>query len=258
MEPLSLAEARRFIPVLNTETVIRVGYHEAAWDIDTDRLIQNFAREVRANGGQVHTAHKVTSIQRRGNGWQVQTPKGAFSARTLVNAAGAWVDDVARMAGIPPIGATPYRRSVGRIPAPGGLDVSGWPMMFGPGESWYAKPDAGKLIVSPADEDPVESHDAWADDMTIAEGIARYQAVVTEPVTRLLATWAGLRTFSPDRSLVLGPDPATPSFVWVACQGGYGFQTSPAASQLVADLIAGRAPELDAATVAALSPARFR
>ena len=100
-------------------------------------------------------------------------------------------------------------------------------------------------------------HDAWADDMVLAEGLARYEDFVTEPVTRMLANWAGLRTFAPDRSLVIGPDRAEPSFFWFAGQGGQGFQSCPAASQLAADLIAGRAPEVGADVVAAVSPARF-
>ena len=130
-------------------------------------------------------------------------------------------------------------------------------MMFGPGEDWYAKPDAGALIVSPAEEDLMEPHDAWADDMVLAEGLARYEEMVTEPVTRLISNWAGLRTFAPDRVLVIGPDVREPSFFWLAGQGGYGFQTSAAASRLTADLIGGRTPELDAGLVAQLSPARF-
>jgi glycine/D-amino acid oxidase-like deaminating enzyme len=178
--------------------------------------------------------------------------------RILVDAAGAWADRIAAMAGIAPLGLTPLRRSMARIPAPGGRDVSAWPMIFGAGESWYAKPDAGKLIVSPAEEDPAEPHDAWADDMVLAEGLARYEARVTEPVTRVETSWAGLRTFAPDRCLVLGPDPLDPAFVWCAGQGGYGFQTSPAASALVAALVAGTAPDLPPEVVAALAPDRFR
>ena len=131
-------------------------------------------------------------------------------------------------------------------------------MLFGVGEAWYAKPDAGALIVSPAEEHPMAAHDAFADDMVLAEGLARYEAMVTEPVTRLITSWAGLRTFAPDRVLVIGPDQAEPSFVWLAGQGGYGFQTSAAASLLVADLLGGRVPELDAGLVAALSSQRFQ
>ena len=156
------------------------------------------------------------------------------------------------------MGLQPMRRSMARIPAPGGHDVSGWPMLFGVGENWYAKPDAGALIVSPADEHPMAAHDAFADDMVLAEGLARYQAMVTEPVTRLLSSWAGLRTFAPDRVLVIGPDPVEPSFIWLAGQGGYGFQTCAAASLLGADLVGGGGLQLEAGLVAALSPGRFR
>ncbi len=130
-------------------------------------------------------------------------------------------------------------------------------MLFGPGETWYAKPDAGALLISPADEEPHPAQDAWADDLVLAQGIARYQCHVTAPVTRMIANWAGLRSFAPDRQLVLGPDPARPSFIWCAAQGGYGFQTAPAASQLIADLIAARPSVLGGDVVASLSPARF-
>ncbi len=256
---VSIEEAVALVPALNPEAITGAAAHHDAWDIDTDRLIQHFARTIRANGGTVQTGASVTQIAKQAGGWQVWTSDGDHTARTLVNAAGAWADGVAALAGIAPLGITPYRRSVARIPAPGGHEVSRWPMLLGAGETWYAKPDAGQLIVSPAEEDPVtEPHDAWPEDMRLAEGIARYQRFVTEEVTRLTSSWAGLRSFSPDRALVLGPEPADPSFVWVAGQGGYGFQTAPAASRLVADLVAGRKPELDAATVAALSPARFR
>ena len=125
------------------------------------------------------------------------------------------------------------------------------------GDSSGALADAGALIVSPAEEDPAEPHDAWADDMVLAEGLARYEEFVTEPVTRLISNWAGLRTFSPDRVLVIGRDAREPSFFWLAGQGGYGFQCCPAASRLAADLIAGRAPQIGADLVASLDPARF-
>ncbi len=257
MEPLGFDEARELVPVLRREAVTRIGYHAKAWDIDTDRLLQLFAREIRANGGQVLTRQRVTGIRRSESGWQVRAGERAFEARRLVNAAGAWADEVARMAGIAPIGITPMRRSMARVAAPEGLDTARWPMLIGAGESWYAKPDAGALLISPADETPVEPHDAWAEDLTLAQGIAAYEACVTAPVTRMLANWAGLRSFAADRVLVIGPDAADASFLWMAGQGGYGFQTAPAASRLLADLAGGRAPALDAATCAALSPARF-
>lgn len=254
---ISPAEARVGVPILGPR-VRRAAIADHASDIDTDLLIQGFVREARGNGAEILTRARVSGIARAGGLWQVASAAGEYRARLLVNAAGPWVDEVARMAAVRPLGFTPLRRSMARIPAPDGQDTARWPMLMGVGETWYAKPDAGALIVSPAEEDPAEPHDAWADDMVLAEGLARYEEMVTAPVTRLLASWAGLRTFAPDRVLVIGPDPEVPSFFWVAGQGGYGFQTSAAASALVGDLVAGRAPVLDAATVAALSPARFR
>jgi len=261
-EAMELAEipldrALAMVPVLNMDVLAHAAHADHGWDIDTDLLLQGFAREARGRGARILTSARVNAITRDGTRWRVDTAAGSFTAGTLVNAAGAWVDVVARMAGVGPLGFQPMRRSMARIPAPGGHDVSRWPMMHGVGETWYAKPDAGALIVSPAEEDPMDPHDAWADDMVLAEGLARYEEIVTEPVTRMISNWAGLRTFSPDRSLVIGRDPRAPSFVWIGGQGGYGFQSSPAASQLAADLIAGRPSELPAATVAALSPSRF-
>ena len=255
--PVTVAEAAGMVPILNPAAVTFAAYADHAWDIDTDRLVQSYLREAKGNGAIVLTGAPVTGITRDGGLWRVVTPKGDVTARTLVNAAGPWADAVAGMAGVKPLGLVGYRRSMARIPAPGGHDVARWPMVFGAGETWYAKPDAGALIVSPAEEHAMDPHDAWADDMVLAEGLARYEAMVSEPVARLLASWGGLRTFAPDRVLVIGRDPGEPSFFWLAGQGGYGFQTAPAASRLAADLIAGRAPDIAADVVAALSPARF-
>ncbi len=257
LDPMPVAEACAMVPILNPDVVAMAAYASHAWDVDTDLLIQRFARDVRANGGQIVTGARATAISRADGHWHVTTGAGDYRAKLLVNAAGAWVDQVASMAGVAVLGFTPYRRSMARIPAPGGLDVSRWPMIFGVGESWYAKPDAGALIVSPAEEHLMEPHDAWADDMVLAEGLARYEEYMSEPVTRLLSNWAGLRTFSPDRSMVIGADPAEPAFFWVAGQGGQGFQTCPAASQLAADLILGHAPQVSSSLIAALSPGRF-
>ena len=257
VDPISPQEALAMVPILDRNKVALAGYHADAQDIDTDRMLQDFARQIRANGGAVLTGRRVGSIARENGRWRVACGPQVLEAATLVNAAGAWADQVARMAGARPLGIAPHRRSMARLPAPGGHDVSRWPMFFGVNESWYAKPDAGALIVSPADADPQEPQDAWADDMVLAEGLARYESMVTEPVTRMLGNWAGLRSFAPDRCLVLGRDVRLPEFVWCAGQGGYGFQTAPAASRFVADTVLGRPPEIDAATAAALSPGRF-
>ncbi|MFQ6547440.1 NAD(P)/FAD-dependent oxidoreductase [Aestuariibius sp. 2305UL40-4] len=256
MAEIGVAEAQERVPILGP-AVARAAWIEEAFDIDTDLLLQGFAKAVRAAGGRVVTGASVTSIVRDGAVWRVETAEETFVAERLVNAAGAWADGIAAMAGIAPKGIQPYRRSMARLPAPGGHDVTGWPFLLDAGETWYAKPDAGKWLVSPADEDPVEAQDAWADDMVLAEGLARYEAMVTAPVTRVEGSWAGLRSFAPDRTPVLGPDPAEPSFIWCAGQGGYGFQTSFAAARLVADLVFRRAPTLAEEAVNALSPGRF-
>lgn len=258
LTPISAAEAIARVPILNPERVTLAAEQPIADDLDTDRMIQDFAKILRATGGTVVTRAKVTKIQRSNSGgWLVEVGRETYEAAQLVNAAGAWVDQIAALAGVQPIGIQPLRRSMARLPAPGGHDVTKWPMLMGVGESWYAKPDAGKLLVSPADAELVAPHDAYADDMVLAEGLARYEDVVTIPVTRVESNWAGLRSFSADGSLVLGPDPDQPDFIWCAAQGGYGFQTAPAASRLLADILGGLTPELDAQTQAALSPKRL-
>ncbi|WP_299027881.1 FAD-dependent oxidoreductase [uncultured Sulfitobacter sp.] len=254
---ISPSEALDMVPILDPAKVAHAGYHAEAFDIDTDRLMQDFIRTIRAGGGQVITDATVTEIRQDSHGWHIRAG-GEYSAPTLVNAAGAWADLVAGIAGVTPLGIVPHRRSMARLAAPGGHDTTRWPMFFGTGESWYAKPDAGALLVSPAEEVATHPHDAYADDMTLAEGLDRYEQMVMHPVTKPVATWAGLRSFAPDRTLVLGRDTDVPEFVWCAGQGGYGFQTSPAASTLLADLVMGRAPALDATTVAALRPDRLR
>lgn len=253
---ITVKEARQRVPIIN-DIITRAAYHSGAKDLDTDRMIQDFAKVVRANGGQVITNAQVNAITFQNNQWTIQCGDVSYEAETLVNAAGAWADQIAKQAGVAPIGITPLRRSMARTPAPTDHDITRWPIFFGVGEAWYAKPDAGKLLISPADETLVEPHDAYADDMILAEGIDRFQQHVTYEITRVENTWAGLRSFAPDRTLVLGRDAANPSFIWCAGQGGYGFQTAPAASRLISDLTLGNPPEIDREIVASLSPFRF-
>ena len=219
--------------------------------------IQDGARTIRAAGGATETGRIVTAIDKLKGGWRVSAGAVTVTALHVVNSAGAWADGVAAMARVRPMGLTPMRRSMARLAAPGGQPTADYPMMIGANETWYAKPDAGALLVSTAEEEPSAPMDAFADDMALAEGLARYQEAVTPEVTRPLSTWAGLRTFAPYRRLVLGPDPAETSFIWCAGQGGYGFQTAPAASRLLADIIGARPPELETTTVKAFAPERF-
>ncbi len=257
MAEISVAEAVEHLPILDPSQVAYAAQRADVFDLDTDRLLQSYARTARAHGANIECNAQVSAISRRGTGWEVVAGGAAYKADILINAAGAWADGVAKLAGVAPIGIQPYRRSMARLPAPDGHDVTRWPFVISVGERWYAKPDAGSWLVSPADAEPMEPHDAWADDMVLAEGLARYEDMVTVPVTRLQSSWAGLRSFAPDHTLVVGADKVERSFFWLAGQGGYGFQSAPAASRLAADLVLGRAPMLGADIVAALSPWRF-
>lgn len=253
---ITAREAGELVPILREDRIAEAAYEDDAWDIDVDRMLQGFARLLRRRGGSLVTSAPAQAIARDHGIWRVRTPKGAFEAPLLVNAAGGWADAVAALAGVAPRGLRPLRRSAALIPAPEGRDVGRWPLFASAGETWYAKPDAGRLMISPADEDPVDPHDVWPEDMVLAEGIARYEEAVTVPVTRVERSWAGMRTFAPDRVPVVGFDPAAEGFFWLAGQGGYGIQTAPALSQLAADLILDRAPAAAPALIGALSPAR--
>ena len=257
MAEISVEEAQARFPILDPASVKHAAFRDDVFDLDTDMLLQSYARKARKHGAEIVVNAQVDAIAKAGTGWEVRAGGTVYKAEMIVNAAGAWADAVAGMAGVTPLGIQPLRRSMARLPAPAGHDVRRWPFVISVGERWYAKPDTGCWLVSPADADPVEPHDAWADDMVLAEGLARYEEMVTAPVTRLQTSWAGLRSFAPDHTLVVGPDRAEPSFFWLAGQGGYGFQTAPAASRLVADLVLGRRPELEAGVVQALGAQRF-
>lgn len=257
MDELPPAQALARVPILNPAAVTRTALTERAMDLDTDRLMQAYARAIRAAGGELRTRAPVAAAERTAAGWRLSAGGVEVEARHLVDAAGAWADTVARIAGLPPIGIVPHRRSIAQIPAPAGHDTRGWPMLIGVHEAWYAKPAGGRLLVSPAEEEATEPHDAWPLDEVLAAGLARYEAAVTVPVTRVERAWAGLRSFAPDRALVLGPDPLEPAFWWCAGQGGQGFLSAPGAGAVLAERAGGPRTGLGAAVLQALSPARF-
>src|SRR6056297_2949417 len=254
---LEPADAVDLVPILRPERIARAALERDAQDIDVDRMLQGYARLLKARGGRVVTGAQVQAITRGHLAWQVTAAGETYTAPVVVNAAGAWADPVAETAGARALGIRPYRRSAAIIPAPEGHNVEHWPLFGAITESWYAKPEAGKLMVSPADEDAVDPHDAWPDDMVLAEGLYRFEQAVTHPVTRLEHSWAGLRSFAPDRTPVVGFGGQTEGFFWLAGQGGYGVQTAPALACLTAELITGQTPDLPPETVAALSPKRF-
>lgn len=257
METLTVEQAVNLFPLLRREGIVAAAIEREAKDIDVDRLLQGFVRLARRHKADLVTHAPADKITRSGHVWRVDTPKGAFEAPVLINAAGAWADVIAERAGVSQVGLQPLRRSAAIVPPPDGVDVSGWPLVASASESWYAKPDAGKLMISPADEDLVEPHDAWADDMVLAEGLHRFEQAMTMEVTRVEHSWAGLRSFVKDRTPVVGFAPDAEGFFWLAGQGGYGVQTAPALSRLVADLCLNHTPQLPEPVIEALQPSRL-
>jgi D-arginine dehydrogenase len=259
LREIGAAEAVAKVPVLRREKIAAAAYEENAQDIDVAALHEGWLRKARGAGAEVLASAPLLRAYRESGKWEIETPTSRIRADMLVNAAGAWADRVAKASGVEPLGLTPMRRSIAVVPAPEGLDIGGWPLVADTAEGWYFKPEAGKLFISPAEEIPVEPHDAFVDDMVMAEGLYRFEQAVDVPVTRVERSWAGLRTFAPDRTPVAGFDVTSENFFWLAGQGGYGIQTAPALSHLAGQSIRRASLRDDlAALVPALSPDRFR
>lgn len=259
LERIETAAAIRMVPGLRPDWLAAAAYEHDTQDIDVAALHDLFLRRARAAGAVVMPNARLSRAQRIGSAWHIETAMGSLRAGIIVNAAGAWADAVAAACGVAPVGLVPHRRSMAVVPAPEGLDVSRWPLVADVAERWYVKADAGRLYVSPADEDPVEPHDAFADDMVLAEGLHRFEQAVAIPVTRVERSWAGLRTFAADRTPVAGYDPSAEGFFWLAGHGGYGIQTAPGLSALAANLIRREPPPAVLEPIVdALSPDRFR
>jgi D-arginine dehydrogenase len=255
---LTLDEVREMVPALRPGFAVAAATEDDAFDMDVAAIHQGFLRQLRAKSGVLALRHRADRIERHGDAWDVHTNAGGvFRAPVVVNAAGAWGDEVAAMAGVRPLGLTPCRRTAAIIdPSP--WDVSEWPLVEDAAGTWYARPEARtRLLVSPADETPMHAHDVRPDELDIAMGIDRMQAALDIEVRRIEHSWAGLRTFTPDHSLAFGWDADVDGFFWCVGQGGYGIQTSPAAGKLVADLIVGRDPGPARDVVAAVDPRRF-
>jgi D-arginine dehydrogenase len=259
---LDPAEAHAMVPVWRPDRVIGAILEPDAMDIDVHALHQAYLRLMRQRGGRLVTDAEVRALSCGAGAWTVATAAGDFEAAVVVNAAGAWADVVAGLAGLPPIGLVPKRRTALTIAPPPGIDTASWPMSLDVAESFYFKPDAGRLLVSPADETPMPPCDVQPDELDVAIAIDRLMKATTIEVTRVERKWAGLRSFVADKTTVNGFDPLADGFFWLAGQGGYGIQTAEGMARCAASLIeAGELPSdlraagLDAAT---LSPARFR
>jgi D-arginine dehydrogenase len=208
--------------------------------LDADALLQAFARAVRAGGGEVLSGRRAASVERRGEGWTIGAESGErWTAPILVDAAGAWADRIAALAGVPPIGLQPKRRTIIVVDPPAGTDISGWPFAHSAAGDLYMLPEAGQLLVSPVDEVADDPCDARPEEYDVALAADRLEHYTTLPVTRIAHRWAGLRSFVADRTPTAGFDPQAPGFFWLAGQGGYGFQTAPAMAAIVEALVTG-------------------
>jgi D-arginine dehydrogenase len=260
LEPLTAEEVRALVPVIRPGAVDAGLIDRSAADIDVDALHQGWLRAFRAAGGTLVTDARLDRLDPEAGGWRARAGGHEIACAVVVDAAGAWADQVAEIAGLGPIGLQPKRRTAALIDLPAGLDASAWPVVADADEAFYFKPDAGRLLLSPADETDVEAHDAFPDEIALAEAAQGLATMTTIEVTRRPRAWAGLRTFAPDRTPVVGfaRDAAAP-FFWLAGQGGYGIQTAPAMASLAAALAGGQArPSFaDEGLIAALSPDRF-
>ena len=266
LQELDAAATLARVPCLRPDMVHGALYDPGAQDIDVHALHQGFLRGFRYQAGPsgvLYTGAVLTGASHDGQRWTLQLAGGqSLRATTVVNAAGAWADEVAPLFGAPLIGLVPHRRSAFTFAVPEGLDASGWPAVVGVDESYYFKPDAGQLLGSPANADPTVPHDVVPEELDIAMGIHQIESVSTLRIRRPGSTWAGLRSFVPDGEMVVGFDGHAPGFFWLAAQGGYGIQSAAGASALADALIRGvPLPEellREGVDPAALSPARLR
>jgi D-arginine dehydrogenase len=260
-QKLSRAETCALVSVMRPEMVLGAVLEPDAADMDVHAIHQGYLRGLRQAGGMVVCDAPVTGLTRVGGNWQVEAGGVLYEAPVVLNAAGAWADGVGQMAGAAPIGLQPKRRSAFIFQPPPGVDFIRWPMVAGVTEGWYFKPDAGMLLGSPANADPVVPHDVQPEELDIAMAIHRISEMTTLTIRRPTRTWAGLRSFVPDGDLVGGFDAKLPGFFWVAAQGGYGIQTSAAMGEACAAMARGLAlPQRIAdfgLTEAMLSPRRL-
>jgi len=231
------ADILQRVPVLRPESALYGVFEPDAMDMDVHAIHQGFLRGAKVAGAQLVCDAGVSQISFDAGLWCVSTPAGRFGAPLLVNAAGAWCDELARLAGVKPVGLSPKRRTAFTCEAPAGCDISHWPLVIDAQESFYFKPDAGVLLVSPANEDAVSPQDVQPEELDVAIAVDRVETATTLQIRQVRRKWAGLRSFVADRSPVVGFAPDAPGFFWLAGQGGYGIQTAPAMGELAAALV---------------------
>jgi D-arginine dehydrogenase len=261
VERLDAEAMVRLVPALRRDYLGQGMIEPAASDIDVAALHQGYLRGAKAKGARLVCDADVRGLERRAGRWAVATKAGAFAAGIVVNAAGAWADEIAKLAGLRPLGLVPKRRTAFTFDPPETMDPRRWPLCFDVDERFYFKPDAGRVMGSLADETPSPPCDAQPEDLDVATAAERIQCATSFEIDRLVRKWAGLRSFFKDKTPVVGPDPAEPSFLWCAGQGGYGIQTSPALGALIAAQALGTSvPDVVAGTgldIAEVAPQRL-
>ena len=259
VEELTVAQAIEKVPFLDPAYLAAAFYDPDCWDVEVESLLQGYAKSARSTGAEFQRETKLLSARREAGIWHLETTQGEIRATSVVNAAGAWVDPIAELFKVNPLGINPLRRTAITLKAPD-YDLTHMPEVNEIDEDFYFKPDAGHLMVSPADETPVEPHDAWPEDMDIAIAADYMTQCTTLEITHVAHSWAGLRTFASDRLPVIGHSAVQEGFFWAAGLGGFGIQTSPAVGQLVAGLLCDSSfadqPDLQALT-SLLSPKRL-
>jgi D-arginine dehydrogenase len=258
---IDVREAMARVPLLRAAYLAAAALDSDAMDIDVDALHQGFLRGARSAGARLMTKTTATRISRRHGVWSLDLADGAISAPVLVNAAGAWADEIAEACGAHRIGLQPLRRTALLVDPPAGVDIRHWPAVIDADEEFYFKPDRIQLLLSPADEIPQAPGDAQPEELDVAIGVDRVQSALDIDVQRVSHRWAGLRTFSPDRVPVVGFDPRVEGMFWCAGQGGYGIQTAPAMARIAAALVQQEQMpadvEAEGLTAEDLSPDRF-
>lgn len=234
IEMTTAKEALKFCPVIRSGEFATAMYEPDCKDVDSNALVTSYLRALRKNGGTFLTDARVEMLERSGSTWRASTPRGVFEAPIAVNAAGGWVQEVAKLANLSYRNVVPFRRTAIVFDPPQGSAIQSWPMTFDVSETFYFKPEAGRIMVSPIDMAPSPPCDAQADELEVAIAVDRIHRFTTMNVRTVVHKWGGLRTFAPDHEPVIGRDPEQPSFIWLAGQGGNGVMGGAAAARLAA------------------------
>jgi D-arginine dehydrogenase len=237
LSEVNSAEAQSMCPVLREDQIAMGIVDERSLHVDVAALLESYLAGFRERGGSLVTRAEVTDLRSIRGAWEISAGNERHRAAVIVNAAGAWAEEVGALAGARPIGLVPLRRTAITFDPPEGIDIRGWPCLIDADEAFYLKPEGAQLLASPCDETPFPPCDVTPDDLGVAQAAERVMRATTLEIQHVQHRWAGLRSFVADRAPVIGMDPRVPGFCWLAGQGGFGIMTSPSAARAAASLI---------------------